>query len=1220
MQRIIEGRTRTTLIPIVVYLLLAGIMVGCGGSSGNHATDVAKAFNKRDINLYSEVPLIRVEGNLITRNNPDYPSLPSHPPEEIYQEVRSFNAQTPLISEMYDADNDGIADTLINDIDSYCNATNRMLDIELAACVTLPPNKHEGYLEPLAWCDRWVETTSTSPQKTKFRYQYPDAFPPTAADPSINGTMFIQLILPFNVNRESFFDTNQPNADLVDYLNSDFITIEYGNGDHVSCTVLVDGVDVNGNGPEVYEIDPQWTQLSGINTKPGINASSIVFIAQPSPGITGNVPDMQEWDQWAGETEIRLALKRAYDLGGTLLNLDSKWSILKFDPLNPPTGATLEPIVVESCATLDPVKDAAGANVVDPDGYVLVNRATNFILRFNKPVIPETVGQSIVFGGAPFYGNMEPLPTTLGHTPPPPNNNPCTNGGMYHDPISSNVTMYVELINSSGTSLGTKAAVPFRVYPLHQNNLCTYILNPIVDLPGSSDLGTPPFSNPEFSLIRVSIEVCLHDANTLSGQATTNSAPVNMGVTGLWGVYGELCDTAYTRTFTVTSGGRYVNAPVSPHAMYYSMGPAGMGIVDLDGNGFTTNNPDFSKPVLVTAQAFYNRFGNSAQGIGNNYAFGYKATQGYPYIGLGAGTPMPGINEGSTGIDEVVRDSNGNAKLFPDPTGDATFYNITDMELGDFLDTIYFDGGNEWAHKSLHVSVINQLLAGSFPNNIITTPPTPNPPPLAMPIGMSPCHVTLDEYDLSDEGAFVIMGKEVFTTDCVTLYGPFPFSFTPKTGFVHLEWAAQAGSSTDESFPPNPSIWNAGVFVNYMNLGPVADSSTYGFAASYGCRQQIGNFLFVADQANNAVAVVNSNTMEVITKLTGLSQPDSLAVTTDLANLYVTNRGSKSVSVFNVDPRSENFLYPVTTIFVGDQPKGICVQPCMNDVFVCNFGSNTISIINPETHTVRKTVSSLLKKPWDMVAGARQTNTLGWGTDVYHGFISNHGGNNILIFESGPDGYGGVGYDDILDAVPSLGFNGQQFEMIQAPRGICYDPLAGTQYPLTGGCFVAHRSGSYAMVSQIEFLSQQAPWGPIFLVTPSGMIGGTPGFGKRVFNIMAQWGGPDNPLSGTAATDVALPDYNREAWLNENWFGNVYVTNIGDVGASPLAFLPMNNKHPVRFFPPVSYAPVWSPDLLYVSFEFSPTIDILETSTSTITKTITGLPAPAKVLKTYFKM
>ena len=166
--------------------------------------------------------------------------------------------------------------------------------------------------------------------------------------------------------------------------------------------------------------------------------------------------------------------------------------------------------------------------------------------------------------------------------------------------------------------------------------------------------------------------------------------------------------------------------------MYYTMGPKGLGVVDLDGHGFTTNAPSFSKKILVTSQKFFNRYGNAGLGVGNTYSYAAKATvnpnTGLPiYLGLGMNTPMPGINEGSTGVDEVVRDSNGFTQIYPDPLGDETFYNFTDVEVGDFLDTIYFDKANVASVASLHQSPILQPTSPPYPNNLITAPPTPNP-------------------------------------------------------------------------------------------------------------------------------------------------------------------------------------------------------------------------------------------------------------------------------------------------------------------------------------------------------------------------------------------------------------------------------------------------------------------------------------------------------------
>ena len=123
----------------------AFIGTGCsGGGSGNPISDVADVFNTRNVNLYSEVPLIEIQGNRIVRTPPKGKS---------FSENRIFVPRSPLRSEKFDSDNDGIVDTYINDFDSLANAANNLLDIEIAACLVKAGggNKHEGYLPDAAW-------------------------------------------------------------------------------------------------------------------------------------------------------------------------------------------------------------------------------------------------------------------------------------------------------------------------------------------------------------------------------------------------------------------------------------------------------------------------------------------------------------------------------------------------------------------------------------------------------------------------------------------------------------------------------------------------------------------------------------------------------------------------------------------------------------------------------------------------------------------------------------------------------------------------------------------------------------------------------------------------------------------------------------------------------------------------------------------------------------
>lgn len=1201
-----------------LILLLSGLSA-CGGSGGGDGsiTAGAKAYSTAVTSLYNEVPAITITGGAIAREGSGFTKT----------KTLHFNPKSPKDAEDYDSDGDGIVDEKLNDYLNYVNAANRMFDADIAQCY----GNNTGSLI-------WTKS-----------YQ-PDTLPATA----VEGTQYIKLAMPFEVDPTSLFELD-PLISGFDFLSGAITIIDEDNR-HVNCTVLLDGKDAiyyrepedrpDGHTAEDHDYtDRLPPQLIGKNI--------IVFVAQSEVDqaalrksenpvfrlnntiITAFTSVTNFPDQWLSDkNEIRIRVGQIRDIWGVRVNANASYYAAKtnFDPVQvlpnlASTDITAMDIIGKDEKTIDP---DTGLPFEYPNNQI-ISRTTTFLLTFNKPVVPESVARSLLFDRPPFNGNTQVIPSRFStevHLP-----QPCQGGGG-PPPLATNVSVIAQYIDKYGKSQ-TQAVIPFRCHPIHQNNMAAYVIDPLIDLPGSTD----PDSDPE-NPFTMRIEVSVYPSGTNSATGDPDDAspifnPINLAPSGYFGETYTGGGNVIQRTFSVEHGGRYVNTPVSPHALYYSMGPQGIGAVDLDGNGFTTNHPDFSKPVLVTSLRFYNKNGSAGLGTGNNYAYGAKANPG-SYVGLGSQTGFPGVNEGSGdkdnptlgGIDTVVRDSNGRSQLYPDPTLDQQFLNvnITDIELGDFLDTIFFDHNNRWAKNTFHVSLASAgLFIGKYQNNIIDTPPTPNPPPLTLPIGMRAVDYVIDRSGLLAEGVFVIMGKEVFTfglhNDPSLILGGTPMPW--DTAFIHLQPAESAGTKADKPFPPNPFLMFQSYLTDFTNTGPLAESATIGTGYYYGSRQQIGNFLFAADKSNNEVKVINSNSMDVITTLSGFSAPDSVAVSPDLKSMYVTNAGSGFLSVFNVDPRSEGFLTNIADVAVGVQPKGLCVQPDFEDVMVCNYGDNSISIVNPADNTVRKTVTSLLNRPWDIVAGPRQTY-FGFQTQIYHAYISNFGGNNVLVFESGPSGLGGVGYDDILDPVPSEGFGGQVFLPVQKPRGLCWDPhfLAGTV--LSGGVFVAHSSGSYSVVSRIQFTKQQGTTGPILIVTPRGLPGGTPGFGKRVFEITAQWGGPDNPLSGGAsgAADVALMDYNRNLWQTNNWTGDPYVTNYGGLDNNPKVGMPINDKHPIRFitvFGLGQYSPVVYPDRLFVSFTTNKVIDVINPLTGTILNTITGLPAPAKVMKTYFK-
>jgi len=199
----IGKRSLETVILVVVLFTLC-IAFGMGipfehdpvDKNPNAGTDASTADSSP---LYRETREILVQANLIVRDHPDDPNdIP-------YRENRSFNPQTPRVAELYPEPYTSLA-VPCNSFESYCNAANRLVDVELAACVVVAGQpgvgNHEGYAHPEVWAEEWIPI----PGEDKYKYQFPDTIPATADAGGTNGTQFIQLIVPYEIDYRSVFD------------------------------------------------------------------------------------------------------------------------------------------------------------------------------------------------------------------------------------------------------------------------------------------------------------------------------------------------------------------------------------------------------------------------------------------------------------------------------------------------------------------------------------------------------------------------------------------------------------------------------------------------------------------------------------------------------------------------------------------------------------------------------------------------------------------------------------------------------------------------------------------------------------------------------------------------------------------------------------------------------------------------------------------------------
>ncbi len=842
----------------------------------------------------------------------------------------------------------------------------------------------------------------------------------------------------------------------------------------------------------------------------------------------------------------------------------------------------------------------------DPTNASSADFASSFLVRLSEPAVPESVGNSAEYAkrnGLLFGGNV-PLPDPLGRP-----TFPAPNSGL-----------------TSSFNVTSPLFIPFDCTPVNKNNLQNYRIRPLIHL--------PPESGVQFLERAVS--------NNVNGQTGAQSAVIDLagnfydgqsqGDTDGNGIpEGDGMD--HTKDFTVGPGPGIVNIPVTPEVAYFLPSTGrGIGALDLNGRGFTTNTPGANAGIREQASIITRRLNANLQQILNLVngiaLLGYPCdtlicahnqyqypvgTGGFPYgdlngdgmIGPGdtpgwsdpfdlgnPGTAVPGINEMSSGFETICKDSNGEVILTGDKFG--VVGTSEDLIVGEFLDTIYFDTQNFGASSAFHFSIYmaNPLPVPTLGRNCLSDPPSPNPPPTRFWAGLRQLDVLIDQADPVNT-AFVIEGEEVFT-------------------------GARAGQTGFQWLQPNPTRFDAPdtLVIPTFAVGPGVHSSTAVY--TFSSRQQIGNFLYATDTENKLLHAINSNTMRVISSIP-LPDPTGLSISPAGDILYVSNAAFDLVSVIPCNPFLDNFHREIARIRVGSGPRALAVQPENEDIYVCNFLGDSISIVDQQSLTVRKTISALINAPFDIALTPRQQvpaapNPFGWACGIFFGYVSNFGGNNVLVIESGPDGPQGIGYDNVLGEIPT----GDDDPPILSPRGCCSSPFFNPQGLLAGGVFVAHRDDlGFGQVSHIQF-TDQAIFGPLPRQAPPGFFI-PPGFLDRVFEVTGLWGADDkNRLAGFQPTDVVLADF-----ASTGYHMNSAAPNFGGPGLSPpkpeqTGFT--NSHSPIRAVGG-GMIPAWTPDRLYVSFQDRDVIQALDPSNAGIvlnTSPGTGTGG-VKKLCTYFE-
>ncbi|MCA8952130.1 MAG: Ig-like domain-containing protein [Planctomycetes bacterium] len=634
------------------------------------------------------------------------------------------------------------------------------------------------------------------------------------------------------------------------------------------------------------------------------------------------------------------------------------------------------------------------------------------------------------------------------------------------------------------------------------------------------------------------------------------NSPVDVTVqtTTINSLTGLLIGQAVTTRFTTGTGPGIVNAPVAPEAVYVGIGGATPGVSVIDLNGFGQGTGDI-----------------------NNTRFPLN-----PNIGVNGVTPplAPGasnLDAGSGGVFTLVKDTNGETRLLRDPVvGD-----VTDIHIGAPLD-IVFNNVNINVNAS-GANQINELMGAQQPGNVISQPPVPNPPRLLFP---------------PPNPNRAIFGEEPTTKSS---YGPVGNLVTggPPAGCITspLNLLTQGNPFSSQV----GQVGLLGTLFNGVFVGPQPPPGSPPPPPPYcpfTARQQVGHFLYVLDRDNRQVVVVNSNRFTVLDTIP-LSDPVSMAMSPNMTRLAVTNFASSSVAFIDIDPTSSNFNTLVTSTPVERGPTAVAWQPDGEDVLVASTDANILSIISAFDFQVRRTVSGFMNNPIEIIATERYQAT-GNASGVYYAYILNENG-SIAIYESGPDGVNGIGFNDVIGTVTNVSFPRAQ--------AMIFDHQAQQ-----GGVFISHVDESgLGQVSRLWLTSSPAGQLPL---NPN--IGGfiiPPTYRQKEWTVSQRFGGANATVAiGQYLSGNSVIDLCTDNLLNFGGF-------LGQSTQFNLAYLRTpyyhSGKHTVKVNNGGGFTFAAVPRYLFVALSDVGKIDVIEIETGT---TVTTIDVPGvRVVADYWR-
>lgn len=594
---------------------------------------------------------------------------------------------------------------------------------------------------------------------------------------------------------------------------------------------------------------------------------------------------------------------------------------------------------------------------------------------------------------------------------------------------------------------GATIPLAYTVSPVSPFNFTEFVVSPVVPFPGQDPLGAR--STAEVAYFHKSAEDLFGNRDNASPDSSLISFVVGSDCPGL------------------------VNAPVMPGSLMIASNE-GMKVLDLDGFGQGTGDPTHDFIRTEYNVTFDDDYGNiPMSGDISKFPFNPNLSLQGVFPPLTAATTT--LAGGSRGVFTLTQNTSLETAL----TSRTSMGSIADVMIGHPLDLAYNNfeciSGGQNNCASLAFQTIPGSTTGGRGNNI-TNAPHPNPPRLEL----SPsCYSPL------------IQAEEPTLMGLTSTLAPGNAFGNPATG------QKPSGLLTES--------------LSYGGFWGPAPAQTV--CPTFVLRQQVGHFLFLLDATNSEIVVLNSNRMSIIKRVPVVS-PRDLAISPDLNILAVSNNSASTVTFIDTDPFSPTFLEVIKVVSLVDSnnrralgPTEMVWQGDGEDVLVICDRSGSLALVSGNGLEVRKIISGVASPK--LLAVTDRSSSV-YTTGLYYAYVVSETG-SMKIFESGPDGLQGIGYDEFIGEPLLDGRSG-----FENPSAMLINP-GSTKHSV----FVAYAPTTGATIDDVWLDS--SPTGPLTIRLAPGVVSDPSRRGKEWLMIKQY----KDVFSSSSIRDLAVDDLNN---------------------------------------------------------------------------------------------